>query len=43
LAKKNLGLESRMKKMMEWAIYETHMRNYEEILRTRNLKREMVS
>ena len=31
-----------MKKTMKWAIYKTHIRNYEEILGTRNLKRGMV-
>ena len=32
-----------MKKMMKWTIYKTHMRNYEGILGTKNLKRRMVS
>jgi len=31
-----------MKKTIKWAIYKTHIRNYEEILGTRNLKRGMV-
>ena len=43
MTKKNLDLESGIKKIMKWVIYKTHMRNYEGILRTRNLKRGMVS
>jgi len=42
LAKKNLSLENRIKKMIKWTIFETNIRNYEKILRTRNLKKEMV-